>query len=189
MINASSGQGLLVVNGMSYSHRSSSFSNAALVVTCHTDDYPSADPLAGLAFQKEIEQKAFEAGQKTWKVPAQNLTEFLGERSSGGLNANSYKMGAVPADMKDIFPGFVVKELSAAFARWREEVPLFVSPQAVLLGAETRTSSPVRITRDERYESVSVKNIYPIGEGAGYTGGITSSAADALKAVELHLSR
>ena len=189
VINASSGQGLLVVNGMSYSHRSSSFSNAALVVTCHTDDYPSADPLAGLAFQKEIEQKAFEAGQKTWKVPAQNLTEFLGERSSGGLNANSYKMGAGPADMKDIFPGFVVKELSAAFARWREEVPLFVSPQAVLLGAETRTSSPVRITRDERYESVSVKNIYPIGEGAGYTGGITSSAADALKAVELHLSR
>ena len=189
VINASSGHGLLVVNGMSYSHRSSAYSNAALVVTCHTDDYPSADPLAGLAFQEEIEEKAFTAGQKTWKVPAQNLMEFLGERSTGSLNENSYKMGAVSADMKDIFPGFVVKELSAAFGRWREEVPLFVSPHAVLLGAETRTSSPVRITRNAEYESVSMKNVYPIGEGAGYTGGITSSAADALKAVGIHMSR
>lgn len=188
VINASSDQGLLVVNGMSYSRRSSAFSNAALVVTCHTDDYPSADPLAGIAFQKEIERKAFMAGQETWKVPAQNLMEFLGERSSEGLHENSYKMGAVPADMKDIFPGFVVKELSAAFAQWKEETPLFVSPHAVLLGAETRTSSPVRITRNAKYESVSIKNIYPIGEGSGYTGGITSSAADALKAVELHVS-
>ena len=187
VINASSGQGLLVVNGMSYSRRSSAFSNAALVVTCHTDDYPSADPLAGIAFQKEIEQKAFRAGQEIWKVPAQNLMEFLGERSSSGLNENSYKMGAVPADMKEIFPGFVIKELSAAFAHWREEVPLFVSHHAVLLGAETRTSSPVRITRNEKYESVTIKNIYPIGEGSGYTGGITSSAADALKAVDLHI--
>jgi uncharacterized protein len=187
VINASSDQGLLVVNGMSYSRRSSSFSNAALVVTCHTDDYPSADPLAGIAFQKEIERKAFMAGQENWKVPAQNLMEFLGGRGSEGLHENSYKMGAVPADMKDIFPGFVVNALSAAFAQWKDEVPLFVSPHAVLLGAETRTSSPVRITRNEKYESATIKNIYPIGEGSGYTGGITSSAADALKAVELHV--
>ena len=187
VINASSDQGMLVVNGMSYSRRSSAFSNAALVVTCHTDDYPSASPLAGIEFQKEIERKAFNAGGGKWKVPAQNLMDFLGERSSAGLNENSYKMGAVPADMKEIIPGFVVNELLAAFTQWKEEVPLFVSHHAILLGAETRTSSPVRITRNEKYESVNIKNLYPIGEGSGYTGGITSSAADALKAVELHV--
>ena len=186
VINASSGQGMMVVNGMSYSRRASAFSNAALVVTCHTNDYPSTNPLAGIEFQKEIERKAFQAGHGKWKVPAQNLMEFLGEGRSSGLNENSYKMGAVPADLKEIFPGFVVNELLAAFHKWKEEVPLFFSHQAILLGAETRTSSPVRILRNKNYESVNIKNIYPIGEGSGYTGGITSSAADALKAVELH---
>jgi hypothetical protein len=184
VVNASSEQGLLVVNGMSYSHRSSPFSNGALVVSCHTEDYGATSPLAGLAFQREIEHKAFVAGGGQWEVPAQNLMHFLGESSSVGLPENSYKMGAVPADMKDILPEFVVEQLAAAFHQWKEEVPLFVSSQAVLLGAETRTSSPVRMTRNERYESVNVKGLYPIGEGSGYTGGITSSAADAIRAVE-----
>lgn len=188
VVNASSGQGMLVVNGMSYSQRSSPFSNAALVVNCHADDYQSDDPLAGLAFQKKIEQKAFCAGGGDWKVPAQNLMHFLGESSVVGLHENSYKMGVVPADLKDILPTFVVEQLVAAFGKWKKEVPLFVSNQALLLGAETRTSSPVRIKRNERFESVNVKNLYPIGEGSGYTGGITSSAADALKAVETHMA-
>ncbi len=186
VVNASSEQGMLVLNGMSYSQRSLPFSNAALVVRCHTDDYQSTSPLAGIEFQKEIERKAFNEGGKNWKVPAQNLVHFLGEKNSAGLHENSYKMGAVPADMTDIFPGFVVEQLLAAFNRWKEEVPLFVSNQAILLGAETRTSSPVRITRNDKFESVNIKNLYPIGEGSGYTGGITSSAADAIKAVELH---
>ncbi len=187
VINASSNQGMMVINGMSYSRRSSAFSNAALVVSCHTDDYKSTGPLAGLEFQKDIERKAFNAGGGRWEVPAQNLMEFLGESSSAGLNKNSYNMGAVPADMKDIFPGFVVEELLAAFNKWKEEVPLFVSKHAILLGAETRTSSPVRIKRNENFESINIKNLYPIGEGSGYTGGITSSAADAIKAVEIQV--
>ncbi|MFH2122296.1 MAG: FAD-dependent protein [Pseudomonadota bacterium] len=188
VVNASSEPGMLVLNGMSYSHRSSPFSNAALVVSCHVDDYLSASPLAGIEFQKDIERKVFAAGGGNWQVPAQNLMNFLGESSSVGLHQTSYKMGVVSADMKEIFPGFVVEELSAAFQKWREEVPLFVSSQAMLLGAETRTSSPVRIQRNERYESVTLKNLYPIGEGSGYTGGITSSAADAIRAVEVHMS-
>ncbi len=187
VVNASSDQGLLVVNGMSYSHRSSPYSNAALVVSCHADDYQSACPLAGMAFQKAIEQKAFDAGGGKWAVPAQNLMDFLGEGSAACLQENSYKMGAVPADLKAIFPAFVAEELLAAFRKWRKEVPLFVSHQAILLGAETRTSSPVRITRNERFESINTKHLYPIGEGSGYTGGITSSAADAIKAVERHM--
>ncbi|MBU0665300.1 MAG: dehydrogenase [Proteobacteria bacterium] len=188
VVNASSEQGLLVLNGMSYSRRSLPYSNAALVVSCHADDYQSTSPLAGIEFQKDIERKAFNAGGGRWEVPAQNLLHFLGEKGSVGLHENSYKMGAVPAEMKEILPGFVVSELVAAFHQWKAEVPLFVSNQAILLGAETRTSSPVRIQRNERYESVNTENLFPIGEGSGYTGGITSSAADAIRAVEIHLS-
>ena len=188
VVNASSGQSMLVVNGMSYSRRASLFSNAALVVSCHTDDYKSPGPLAGFAFQENIERKAFNAGGGGWAVPAENLMHFLGESSSAAsLNENSYKMGAVAADLKDILPPFAVEMLQAAFHKWKDEVPLFVSDQAIVLGAETRTSSPVRMSRNERYESVTVKNLYPIGEGSGYTGGITSSAADAIRAVERHL--
>ena len=186
VINASSEPGLLVTNGMSYASRASAFSNAALVVSCHPTDYNATGPLAGLEFQQAIERKAFTAGGGNWELPAQNLMHFLGERSAAGLNKNSFKMGTVAADLREIFPKFVVEELVAAFHKWQAEVPLFVSNQAILLGAETRTSSPVRIKRDARYESISTRNLYPLGEGAGYTGGITSSAADAIRAVELH---
>jgi len=189
IVNASSGQGLLVLNGMSYSRRSSPFSNAALVVSCHTADYNSASPLAGYEFQKDIERKAFQAGGGDWEVPAQNLMHFLGEKSSAGLPRNSYKMGTVTADLHEIYPQFVTEQLMAAFHTWKKEMPLFVSNQAILLAAETRTSSPVRITRNENYESINTKNLYPIGEGSGYTGGITSSAADAIRAVEKQVSQ
>lgn len=186
VVNASSEPGMLVLNGMSYSQRSSPFSNAALVVNCHSSDYSSKSPLAGIEFQKDIERKAFRAGGGRWEVPAQNLIDFLGDGISSALNENSYKMGAVAADMKDIFPGFVIDQLKAAFCKWKEEVPLFVSNHAILLAAETRAASPLRISRNERFESVNVKGLYPLGEGSGYTGGITSSAADAIKAVDMH---
>ncbi|MDO8445950.1 MAG: dehydrogenase [Deltaproteobacteria bacterium] len=188
VVNASSEDGMAVVNGMSYSGRSSEFSNSALVVTCHTNDYKSTDPLAGIEFQRDIERKAFNAGGGRWEVPAQNLVDFLSGRSSVDLNKNSFKMGAASADMKEIFPKFISEALLNAFKSWEEDYPLFVSDHAILLGAETRTSSPVRIKRSERYESVNIKNLYPIGEGSGYTGGITSSAADAIKAVEASLA-
>jgi uncharacterized FAD-dependent dehydrogenase len=114
--------------------------------------------------------------------------DFLGKTSSTCLNDNSFKMGTIAADMREIIPDFVASELCIAFNKWKEEVPLFVSNQAILIGSETRTSSPVRIKRNEKYESVNVKNVFPIGEGSGYTGGITSSAADAIKAVERYVS-
>lgn len=184
IINASSEKDMLVVNGMSYSKRSSAFSNSAIVVTCHTEDYKSTHPLAGIDFQRNIEKKAFNAGNKKWKVPAQNLIDFLSGKISENLNNHSYKMGAVPCKMNDIFPEFVGNMLFSAFNKWKENYPLFVSDHAILLGAETRTSSPVRIKRNEQYESINIKNLYPIGEGSGYAGGITSSAVDAIKAVE-----
>jgi uncharacterized FAD-dependent dehydrogenase len=188
VINASSSQGMLVLNGMSYSSRSSPWSNAALAVTCHTADYLSDDPLAGIRLQKNIEQKAFIAGGGNWAVPAQNLMDFLAGKTSAVINKNSYKMGAVPYDMHDILPGFAIEQLQEAFSRWKKEVPIFISQNAVLMAAETRTSSPVRITRNKDFESINIKNLFPIGEGSGYTGGITSSAADGLRAVTIRLS-
>ncbi len=188
VVNASSEDGMLAVNGMSYAARSSAFSNAALVVNCHTSDYGSDHPLAGIEFQKNIERKAFQAGGGRWKAPAQNVPDFLHGRASESLNENSFKMGVTPADMNTVFPEFITGTLTAAFNSWKGEYPLFVSGHAILIGAETRTSCPVRVTRNEAYESVNMKNLYPIGEGAGYAGGITSSAADAIKAVDCSLS-
>ena len=157
ILNASSEEGMMVLNGMSYSSRASAFSNAAIVVTCHTDDYKSDNPLAGMEFQKEIERRTFQAGDGKWAVPAQNLKDFLGGRSSDRLNKNSYKMGTVATDLNELFPEFISESLLAAFNKWKEEEPLFVSRQAILFGSETRTSSPVRIKRNKNYESVNIK--------------------------------
>ena len=184
VVNASSEDGLLVINGMSYAARGSAFSNAAMVVTCHPADYPSSDPLAGIDFQKEIERKAFVTGGGTGAAPAQNLEDYLAGTVSGCLNKNSYAMGTVAADLRELFPGFINDALRSAFDRWKQESPLFVSRHAVLMGAETRTSCPVRILRGGNYASVSCANLFPIGEGSGYAGGITSSAADAVRVVE-----
>ncbi|HAF95648.1 MAG: dehydrogenase [Elusimicrobia bacterium GWC2_51_8] len=187
VINASSEEGLLALNGMSYSARDSAFSNSAIAVTCGTADYSSTHPLAGIEFQRDIERKAFRAGGGNWKTPAQNLRDFLSGTLSTALNRNSCKMGTQSADMNLIFPAFISEMLRSAFSQWEKECPLFVADDAILMGPETRTSSPVRITRGKNFESVNIRNLYPIGEGSGYSGGITSSAADAIKAVEAAL--
>ena len=119
--------------------------------------------------------------------PCSEFSGFLCGSISVDLNENSYKIGAVSVNMNEIFPAFVNETLLTAFNKWKEDYPLFVSDHAILLGAETRTSCPLRIKRSEKYESVNIKNLFPIGEGSGYTGGITSSAADAIKAVECSL--
>lgn len=187
IVNASSEEGLLVLNGMSYSRRTSAFSNSALVVNCQPADYKSRAPLAGIDFQKGLERKAFEAAGSGWRAPAQNLIDFMAGRISTELNPNSFKMGTTPVDLNAIFPHYVCEELLTALATWQKVYPLFVSEHAILLAAETRTSSPVRMRRNEAFESVTIKNLLPIGEGSGYTGGITSSAIDAIKAVECRL--
>ena len=144
--------------------------------------------MAGILFQKNIERKAFAASGGNWKVPAQNLMDFLHEKQSLKLNENSCKTGTVSVNMNKIFPKFIRIVLKRAFNKWKENYPVFVSSQAILLAPETRTSCPIRISRKENWESVNMKNLYPIGEGSGYTGGITSSALDAIKAVENSLA-
>lgn len=183
VVNASSEEGHLVVNGMSYSGRDSQHSNGALVVSCHPSDYCDAHPLAGIKLQRKIERASYLASEGTWKAPAQKLVDFIDNKKSDTLPDNSFKHGLYPADMRKIFPTFIIEQLESAFAEWQISFPLFLTKNAVLMAAETRTSSPVRILRDTNYESVSVKNLFPIGEGSGHTGGITSSAADGVKAV------
>ncbi|MFA6092034.1 MAG: dehydrogenase [Elusimicrobiota bacterium] len=184
VVNASSEQGGLVLNGMSYSARDSAFSNSAIAVTCRTEDYGSAHPLAGIEFQKEIERRAFVAGGGDWKAPAQNLRDFLSGTPSAAIISNSYKMGTRSADLSALFPSFITEALRSAFREWEIQCPAFVGEDAVLMGPETRTSSPVRIKRGADFQSVNIRNLYPIGEGSGYSGGITSSSIDAIKAVE-----
>jgi uncharacterized FAD-dependent dehydrogenase len=184
VVNASSEQGGLALNGMSYAARGSAFSNAAITVTCAPADYGSDHPLAGLGFQQGIERRAFLAGGSDWSAPAQNLRDFLAGKVSAVLNGNSFKPGVKSADLAALFPAFVNETLRAAFAQWAAECPRFTAADALLLGPETRTSSPVRIKRGENFESVTVRGLVPIGEGSGYTGGITSAAVDAIKAVE-----
>jgi uncharacterized protein len=185
VVNASSEEGMLALNGMSYSARNSAFSNSAILVTLETADYQSGHPLSGVAFQRAIERKAFLAGGSHWKTPAQNLTDFLRRKQSAAIRRTSCAMGTHSASMDTIFPAFICETFRDAFASWKAEYPLFVSDEAVLMGAETRTSSPVRIKRRKNFESVTMKNLYPIGEGSGYSGGINSAAVDAIRAVEM----
>ena len=184
IVNASSQEGHLVLNGMSYYARASKFSNSALVVNCKTDDYKNNNLPGGLEFQKEIERKSFAAGGENWNAPAENLMHFLQLTKENTINESSYKMGLTPACMRDILPPFIIEQLTDAFKKWKSELPLFVSENALLLGSETRTSSPVKIVRDNNYESTGIKKLYPIGEGSGYSGGITSSASDGIRAVK-----
>jgi hypothetical protein len=184
IINASSSEGHLTVNGMSYSSRAGQFSNGAIVATVKLDDYKNNHPLAGIEFQKEIEKKGFAAGGTTFKAPAENLYKFLDKTNNNDLGHSSFKMGLIQSDLKELLPPFIINQLKNAFHKWEINHPLFIDDKAILVGFETRTSSPVKILRTDKFESINIKGLYPIGEGSGYTGGITSAAADGLKAVD-----
>ncbi|MFH1347725.1 MAG: FAD-dependent protein [Candidatus Margulisiibacteriota bacterium] len=181
VVNASSESGRLVLNGMSNSKRNGQFSNAAIVAAVTTADFGSSDPLAGIEFQRRMEAKSYNEG---WEAPAQNLLDFLNATKSSTIIPNSYKMGTVSIELNKILPEFISNKLAAAFKQWEARFPLFVSEQTVLLAPETRTSSPIRILREQDRRSTSFANLYPVGEGSGYAGGITSSAVDAIKTVE-----
>lgn len=188
VINSSSETGALCVNGMSYSSRSLDRSNSALVVVVTPEDMGEDGPLAGIGFQRRIEASAFAAGGGGFTAPAQRVTDFLADRDPAGLPdgvpAVSYKPGIHPARVRDYLPAFVTEALRRALPVFDRRMPGFVSNEAVLIGAETRTSSPVRVVRGEDFVSVSHPGLYPVGEGAGYAGGIVSSAVDGIRAAD-----
>ena len=176
---ASSEPGGLVVNGMSRFARDGGFSNSALVVSVRRDDFGGEDPLAGVRFQRYWEEKAFRAGGGNYFAPAQNLLRFLG--MGNGVLRSTARPGIQEANLDEVLPPFVTGELREALPWFGHRMPGFVSAEATLTGIESRTSAPLRILREANGQSLSHAGLYPVGEGAGYAGGIVSSAVDASK--------
>jgi hypothetical protein len=187
VIAAASGPGEVVTNGMSFRARNKTNANAALLVGIQTADLPGDDPLAGVAFQRQWETRAFELGGGDFRAPAQLVGDFLqgvGSRVLGRVQP-SYAPGVRLCDLTPCLPAFVRATMQESIVALDDKLKGFALADAVLTGVETRSSSPVRILRDEGLESVSVKGLYPAGEGAGYAGGITSSAVDGIRVAEM----
>ena len=183
VINSSSEHERLCTNGMSLSKRNLSFSNSALVVTVGPDDC-GRDLLDGIHFQRAIEKEAFAAGGGAFRAPAQRVTSFLHDRIDAELPPVSYRPGVYPAELKRLIPDWITAELKAGLKYFNRRMKGFITDDGVLIGVETRTSSPVRITRGDDFQSVSARGVYPVGEGAGYAGGIVSSAVDGIRCAD-----
>ena len=186
VVAAASEEGRLVVNGMSEYARDSQNANSALLVQVGPEDFPSDNVLAGVEFQRRIEEKAFKAGGEDYSAPIQRLGDFMEGRVSEkeGDVHHSYRPSTRFADLNDVLPEFVCDSIKEAIPSLGRKLSGFDSPDAIMTGAETRSSSPVRIVRDESGQSVSLKGLYPTGEGAGYAGGIVSAAVDGVRQAE-----
>ncbi len=176
--------GMQCTNGMSNSHRSSRWANAGLVVAVHPEDYAREGfegPLAGLEWQRHWEREAYALGGGGYRAPAMRLVDYLAGKVRQDLPASSYRPGVTPADLTTLFPSFLRRGLTEALRGFERKMRGFLTEDALLLGIESRTSSPVRLTRGENLVSTAVPGLYPCGEGAGYAGGIVSSGVDGLK--------
>ena len=181
---AASEAGGVVTNGMSFSDRGGENANAALLVTLHPEDFPGEGVLAGMRWQREIERAAY-ALSGSYRAPAQLVGDFLAGRPSAGPGSvtPSYEPGVVWCDLHAVLPGRITGVLEQAIPALGRKLRGFDAPDAVLTGPETRSSSPVRMARDETLQS-ALRGLYPCGEGAGYAGGITSAAVDGLRCAE-----
>ena len=185
VVAAASEEGGVVTNGMSYSDRAGENANAALLVTLNPKDFPGDHPLAGMYWQREIEQKAYQLSSG-YCAPAQLVGDFLkGVPSSqeGGVTP-TYRPGVTWCDLHQILPPIITNALETAIPLLNQNLNGFSDPNAVLTAPETRSSSPVRIVRNENKQSVTVSGLYPAGEGAGYAGGIMSAAIDGILCAE-----
>lgn len=185
VVAAASEEGGVVTNGMSYSDRQGENANAALLVTVNPADFPYEGALGGVRWQREIEQSAFLAGGKGYRAPAQRVGDFLrGVASTGpGSVQPTYRPGVTWCDLHRVLPEKMTRSLAQALPSLDQHLAGFADADAVLTAPETRSSSPVRILRDETRQS-SVRGLYPSGEGAGYAGGIMSAAVDGMLSAE-----
>jgi uncharacterized FAD-dependent dehydrogenase len=181
VINAASEQDGLVVNGMSRMARSGKYSNSALVVSVRPEDWGGAK-LGGMHFQQQWERRAFSLAGGNFLAPAQNLMSFCS--LGNGPVTSSCRPGVVETELREVLPDFVYHGIKCALPHFDRKMQGFVTGEAVLIGVETRTSSPLRITRNESGVSVSHAGLYPAGEGAGYAGGIMSAAFDGLRSAD-----
>lgn len=178
----------VVTNGMSEFLRDGKNANAAVAVSVSPEDFGS-HPLDGVRFARSIERKAFDV-TRSYKAPAVTVGNFLKRKTGldGGIEP-SYAIGVSEGDLYRIFPDFVTDMLCEGLGVFARKMKCFGNSSAVLTAPETRTSSPVRISRNEEFEAVGIRGLYPCGEGAGYAGGITSAAADGLRIAEKLISR
>ena len=197
IVPAATADGQQVVNGMSNSRRNSPYANSGIAVTVGLNEElkikkeESASPLALLAFQRQVEQRMFHAGGDAINAPAQRLVDFLQRKSSSRLNKTGYMGEVVNAPLHELLPSFVVDSLIQGFKDFDRKMHGFITEEASLLAVESRTSSPVRIPRDkETLQHPQLQGLYPCGEGAGYAGGIVSSALDGIRCADAakHLS-
>lgn len=188
VVNASSEPEATAVNGMSYSTRDSANANSAVIVTVTPEDFDGSGPLSGVEFQRRLERDCFMEAQRsggTYKIPVQQFGDFCGNRQSSGYGSvlPVHCGGSVPANLRHCLPEPVCESLIEGITAFGRKIQGFDRPDALLSGVESRTSSPVRIHRDEHMET-NISGIFPCGEGAGYAGGITSAAMDGLRVAE-----
>ncbi len=185
VVAATSEAGHVVTNGMSQYSRNERNANSGIVVGITPEDYPG-HPLAGIDFQRRLEASAFKLGGETYAAPGQLVGDFLGQRPSTTLGTvqPSYTPGVHLCDLSSALPDYAITAIREAIPAFDKKIKGFAMNDALLTGVETRTSSPIRIKRNEHYQSLNIKGLYPAGEGAGYAGGILSAAVDGIKVAE-----
>ena len=186
VVAATSEPGCVATNGMSQYSRAEFNANAGIVVAVTPADYPSSNPLAGIAFQQQWERAAFRTAGSAYAAPAQRVGDLLAHRPSTALGevTPSYTPGVHPADLAACLPGFAVDAIREALTKFARDIPGFAMHDAVLTGVETRTSSPIRIVRAADGQSLNTPGLFPAGEGAGYAGGIMSAGIDGIRIAE-----
>lgn len=190
VVNASSEEGLLCTNGMSYSKRDGINSNSAVLVSVYPEDFGSDSPLAGMELQRKVEKNAYDMGGKDYCAPVETVGSFLDEGDNKlGLVKPSFEPGYNLTKIGTIFPDFIEKGLKDGLRGFARKLSAFEAQDAILTAAETRSSSPVRILRNENLQAINISGLYPCGEGAGYAGGIVSAAVDGIKCAERILTR
>ena len=185
VVAATSEPNRVVTNGMSQYSRNERNANAGIVVGITPEDYPGG-PLAGLEYQRQLESKAFELGGGTYEAPGQLVGDFLEGKASTEFRSvlPSYKPGVHLTDLAQALPAYAIEAIREALPEFEKQIKGFSMKDAVLTGVETRTSSPLRITRGSNFQSLNIKGLYPAGEGAGYAGGILSAGVDGIKVAE-----
>ncbi|NML06717.1 NAD(P)/FAD-dependent oxidoreductase [Sphingomonas sp. G-3-2-10] len=186
VVAATSEEGRVATNGMSQYSRAERNANSGFVVAIDpARDYPG-HPLAGIDLQRALEEKAFVAGGSNYKAPAQKIGDFMAGRPSTALGEviPSYKPGVTMTDLAEVLPEFAVTAMREALTVFGKDIKGYDHPDAVMTGVETRTSSPIRITRGPDFQSLNTRGLFPAGEGAGYAGGILSAAVDGIKVAE-----
>jgi hypothetical protein len=185
VVAAASEPNCVVTNGMSQYSRNERNANAGIVVGITPEDFPGG-PLAGIELQRKLEARAFELGGGNYEAPGQLVGDFIEGKASTQLGSvePSYKPGVHLTDLASTLPDYAIEAIREALPAFDQQIKGFAMKDAVLTGVETRTSSPLRITRGDDCQSVNVKGLYPAGEGAGYAGGILSAGVDGIKVAE-----